>query len=583
MAALCLLLLLAAPSEPRQETFVFPAEAGRIYTGIYIERGERVKITADGAWTMWAEEFGRSNAIGHRFRVGNFGWGRLMGRVGSGEELSVGTSLDWTSSESGVLVLYPNVGDYGIRGGDGALTITVTGGTPLEEHLERLAADGARVSVPADTRGLITDVYVRQGDEISIDAFGEWRMYEDGPLVTAAGDLSRRLADTTPWGRLTARVGGPTFAGGEDYDLGEGRIIRPRRNGLLELRPKVGPYAGHRRSGRIEVIIRGGTPADERLRAAAATEAASYERALGFLHVHQYRRHLSLAPSYAEPALMRAAQAHAEALARGEADELRPRLGEEGFAGELTGVAVHGYTDGVAAVDGFWRAPYHRAMIAEPDARAVGVGVARGERAAFVLLLGRSENAPAHQVPVPEVALFPKAGQTNVTTSWTGRSDPSPFPEPPPGAVGFPASATFTTTTVTAIRSARMADTRGQQVACLPLGPGADPHDRLRRTVFVLPLAPLTQLETYEVQMAVDTPDGPREVSWRFTCGLDREAVLPAPQLNQPSNPVIDLGRGEVQFSPPVSADSAPGGRSRPGPGQPGFRPDRPQPGAGPN
>ncbi|NUQ01279.1 MAG: hypothetical protein HUU35_15640, partial [Armatimonadetes bacterium] len=272
------LLLVAGAASSAPFHFTFAAAQERLDTGLYVQRGERLEIEARGSWTMWAGHYGRSNADGHRYRAGVYGWGRLMARVGSGEEISIGTHKAWTSPNEGLLVLYPNLGELGLRGGEGQLEIDVTGGTRVEQVIASLSKAGECVTVPAD--GTMTDLYVEEGQLVTIHAFGEWRMFEHGPLLTPDGDLTRRLPDGTPWGRLVARVGAPTFSVGETYPTGARRELRPARSGMLELSPAVGPYAGHARSGNLTVVVRGARRASPEDRAAAQRAAADYERSL---------------------------------------------------------------------------------------------------------------------------------------------------------------------------------------------------------------------------------------------------------------------------------------------------------------
>lgn len=547
-----LLLWLAVHASADPAVFKIAAADGRLNTGLFVRRGETISIEASGRWTMWGGHFGLSNAFGHRFRVGQYGWGQLMARVGAGAELAVGTRLTWTSAVAGLLVLYPNTGEYGVRDGQGELTVRVTGGRPIEEEIVSYGPDVIRITVPADSDGVVTDVVVDSRQPVQIDAFGEWRMHETGPPLPPEGDLTRLLSNGIPWGRLVAQLGGPSFAVGQSYPVGQSALLRPELGGVLHLRANVGEYAGHRREGALLVTIRGvrrGTP-DELV--AADRAAQDYERSRAFLRYHQYRLRLRLPEVRCDAALMRAAQAHAEYLARTGAVGHEETPGEPGFTGatpaeraeaagldgELAAEAVHGYTDGVEAVDGLWRTVYHRLGFLDARATRVGVGIASGRRPACVVLTGVPTQADKSDPP-PAAVMFPKDQQTGVPVAWNGIEQPSPFAEPPAGPVGFPLSLTLTDGEVDGPVSADLRDARGNPVPAMVISPQNDPHRLLRATVAVVPTAPLQPLTSYGCRVRI----GHQTYTWSFTTGTGGSPILPPVTLGAPANPPIDLGR----------------------------------------
>ncbi len=555
VALLLLPLVTAAGSQPT--SFVFPAAQERLDTGLWFSRGNTVEVNATGEWTMWAGHYGKSNANGHRFRAGLYGWGRLMARVGSGQEISIGTQKRFTASDSGPLFLYPNAGEYGVRGGAGELQITVLGGTPVKEVIARLSETGVRVTVPAD-QGLITDVFVEDDQTVSIDAFGEWRMFENGPLLTAHGDLKRFLADGTPWGRLVARFGGTTFATGETYAIGASRQVRPNLGGLLELQPAVGPYYGQQRTGSLEVVIRGARLATDRDRQRADRRAADVERTLGFLRIHQLRHALSLPVAFGDPALMRAAQSHAEYLARhgGGHEQVAEQPGftgvtpaeraaAAGFRGEVAGELIHGYTTGQQSIDGLWSTVYHRVPLVDPAATAYGVGVAKGSRPYYVVVAGVPAVPPPDPTKVPEIATYPQDQQVSVPWSWSGLESPTALPADATGPVGYPISATLTRRNLTKVVKAELADRDGRPLPVWVIAPDRDPHRRLRASLFIVPRQPLEKQRTYYCAISVETDQGPLDYQWRFTTGLTETPLPVDVRLGNPSSPKVDLGRGE--------------------------------------
>ncbi len=541
-------LLCVAPSPTRELTF--EAAAGRLVTGVFVERGDLLDIRADGAWTMWGGHFGMSNAEGHRFRAGLFGWGRLMARVGAGQEISVGVHSRWTSADRGELVLYPNLGEYGVRDGRGALKVSVTGGRPVAQVVASLARSGVRIEVPAAATEIGTGVFVQDGDQLSVDAFGEWRMYDDGPWLSPAGDLRRLISEGIPWGRLVARFGGPTFAVGETFTVGPQREIRPRRGGLLYLGPAVGEYAGHARGGTLTVVVRGGAAATAEQAVAAQHRAEDYERTRAFLRLHEFRLAMGLPPAECDPVLMRAAQAHAVYLARHGLDGHAETAGQDGFTGvtpaERTNgfsgrVAelVHGYTDGVTAVDGLLTAVYHRLPLMDPAATRYGVGVARSARPICVVVAG----APPGEARAAGPVVCPRDRQVYVPPSWSGLEDPSPLPAGAVGPVGFPIALVSPGTPITAVEEAVVLDSRDQPVECWLLRPGSDPAKLLTDAVVLIPRRPLDPQRQYTVNLRARTAEGQITRTWRFSTGYGGRLLPGDPQLDNPANPVIDLGR----------------------------------------
>ncbi|MBI2302829.1 MAG: hypothetical protein HYU66_28315 [Armatimonadetes bacterium] len=552
------LTLLAGPHAPaRTATFTFPATAGRLNSQLYVLSGEQIKVTASGEWTMWKGHLGLSSALGHGFRVGRFGWGHLMARVGSGTEIAVGAQHVWTSACAGALVFYPHVGRYGVRDGDGTLTLTVEGGRPEEEAIAELGAHAFRVKVPADGEETITDIFVGDREEVRVDAFGEWRMFDGGPLLNADGDLERFLSTGLPWGRLLARFGGPTFATGKDYVVGARSLLRPEQGGLLALRPAVGQYAGHARSGVLDVVVRGGRRATPELAAQCLQRVTDDQRSLAFLRIHEYRHALNLQDGYCSPELMRAAQAHAEYLAQNGVRGHDEEAGKPGFTGataaeraaaarfdgELVAEAVHGLTDGAAAVDSLWGTVYHRVGLLDPQGRAFGVGVARGQTTAFVLLAGAAQRAPKDDTKVPDVVTFPLDKQTRVPTGWDGREEPAVLPDNVVGPVGYPISVTLTRADLQQVTEAVLRDARGQEVPAFVVAPEADPHKLLRASAFLVPNLPLRALMRYSCQFELVTSAGPQTVMFSFTTGAADTLWNPYPHLGEPASPPIDLGR----------------------------------------
>lgn len=549
-------LLLAGPPTGEPVVLTFPAATGRLDTGLYVTRGESLSFEATGEWTMWDGHFGRSNALGHRYRVGLYGWGQLMARIGSGAEVAIGTRKTFTAADSGALYLYPNLGTAGMPAPAGELQVGIRGGRPVGTVIDALAAQGIKLTLPAD--GAFVPVWVDPDHDVRFDVFGEWTMYEGGRPLTANGDAALRLPDGAPLGQLQVRCAGPTFGYGDWQPVGSQRTWHPRRAGLLELRPAVGPYAGHTRGGSLTVIVRGGHGATEAEAAVAARGAQDYERGMAYLRLCQYRRQLLLPRPACSPALMKAAQAHAEYLAardtRGHAED-PPTLGYTGagpleralamgfplragdpLAGAILGEGLHGYTDGLRAIDGLWATVGQRAVMADPAATEVGVGVASGRQPVCVLLLGTRPGAlPKHSV----AAAWPSDGQSGVAPSWSGREEPAVLPDDVPRPVGPLLSLTLEGK-VEQVSPAELSDERDHKLPVLQPSPVTV---KLGTTVYVVPRAPLRSQQTYHLSLAAVVDGQPRTFAWRFITGSGALPPLAAPRLDDPANPPLSLDR----------------------------------------
>ncbi len=548
------LLVTAGPSAAH---FEFPAAAGRLNTGLYVRRGEIVDVTVSGAWTMWSGKYGLSNANGHRQFDGIYCWGRLMGQVGAGVPVSVGTGRKWLAADSGLLVFYPHSDRFGLPAPGGTLKITVSGGRPVTEVIGALSAKATVFDVPATGDGLQTGIYVEDGEAVTVDAFGEWRMFDGGPWLTPDGDGRRVVEDGLRWGALVARFGGPTFAAGRTYHVGAGNDVRPLRGGLLWLAPATGEYGGHARSGALKVVVRGGSPATPAQMEAARRRVGDEQRALAFLRIHQLRTAMSLPSAFTAPDLMRAAQAHADYLAARATGDHEQEAGQPGFTGRtpaeraaaagyqgtVAGELIHGYADGITAVDGLWGTVYHRVPLVDPAATAYGVGVACDKRPVCVILAGVPQEQPKDLTKVPECTTFPADGQVNAPTTWSGQEDPSPWSGAVPGPVGYPISLTLTRADITKVTEAVLLDQTGQIVDAQVLAPDRDPRGLLRASLFLVARQALRPNRSYRCRVSLLADQTPVSLQWEFTTSTNRSPLLALPRLGLVSNPPLELAR----------------------------------------
>jgi uncharacterized protein YkwD len=116
----------------------------KVYVPVWIEKGEPVRFSVSGRWTMWHPSWNAVGAGGHTHfkRIGGYHLGTLMGMVMGGEPFLVRNGMRYTSKTSGYLVLYPHREKYYHLKTSGTLRVTVTGAQLKERNL---TADEERV------------------------------------------------------------------------------------------------------------------------------------------------------------------------------------------------------------------------------------------------------------------------------------------------------------------------------------------------------------------------------------------------------------------------------------------------------
>lgn len=134
IAALLLLafptLLLAQDSAP----IPIPNQAPETETGLWIEKGTRLQFHVTGSWTMWAESWPEVDARGHVDfkKVGTFRLGELVGKIAGGKAFPIHDGGTLLATESGMLSVWPNRGDYRMEG-RGSLELSVDGAIPVSK------------------------------------------------------------------------------------------------------------------------------------------------------------------------------------------------------------------------------------------------------------------------------------------------------------------------------------------------------------------------------------------------------------------------------------------------------------------
>ncbi len=109
----------------------------KTYVPVWIEKGEPVRFSVSGQWTMWHPSWRPVGPDGHTDfkRIGGYHLGTLVGIISGGEPFPVRDGMRYTSRHSGYLVLYPHREKYYHLKTSGTLRVTVTGAQLRERSL----------------------------------------------------------------------------------------------------------------------------------------------------------------------------------------------------------------------------------------------------------------------------------------------------------------------------------------------------------------------------------------------------------------------------------------------------------------
>jgi uncharacterized protein YkwD len=215
-----------------------------------------------------------------------------------------------------------------------------------------------------------------------------------------------------------------------------------------------------------------------------------------------------------------AAQRHAEYLARNNELGHEEARGAPGF----TGISVRdrlvaqGYPDttasevatsfgaGTDGVRSLWVLPYHRLGLMHPHAIVAGWGHAEvGGRSTTVGVILYDFGSTA-----PELIRSPAAGQ-QVARSWDGEEFPGVVPAGAARPVGYPVMAVFSKAQPADLRSARLTDASGREIATYTV-----PQIYERDYLAIVPTAPLAAGMRYHIRLEVDLGATERIEEWDF-------------------------------------------------------------------
>lgn len=224
------------------------------------------------------------------------------------------------------------------------------------------------------------------------------------------------------------------------------------------------------------------------------------------LHVHNELRIAAGATAVrADDRANAAAQRHAEYLAtnnvlgheesQGAAGftgvSVRDRLAAQGFADATASEVATSFGSGVDGVRSLWVLPYHRLGLMHPHAVVAGWGHAEaGGRSVTVGVIVYDFGSAA-----PDLVRSPAVGQ-RVVPSWDGEESPDVLPAGAARPVGYPVMVVYARAQVVEIRSARVSDANGKDVAFHVV-----PQIYERDYVAIVPAAPLAPGARYHVRL----------------------------------------------------------------------------------
>lgn len=249
--------------------------------------------------------------------------------------------------------------------------------------------------------------------------------------------------------------------------------------------------------------------------------SAAANDAVEMLRVHNELRLAVGAPVVrGDDRVTAAAQRHAEYLARNNVLGHEESQGDPGF----TGISVRdrlvaqGYPDtnasevatsfgnGVDGVRSLWVLPYHRLGLMHPHAIVAGWGHAEvGGRSTTVGVILYDFGAAA-----PDLIRSPAAGQ-QVAGSWDGEEFPDVLPAGAARPVGYPVLVVFSKAQATELRSARLTDPSGREIATY-----AVPQIYEQDYVAIVPAVPLAAGTRYHVRLEIHRGDTDQIEEWDF-------------------------------------------------------------------
>jgi uncharacterized protein YkwD len=293
----------------------------------------------------------------------------------------------------------------------------------------------------------------------------------------------------------------------------EGTELTPLSNATATSAP---PSTGVTSSAPPSVATQSSAPSPNATPTSARANAADE-----MLRVHNALRTAVSAPTVrSDDRVTAAAQRHAEYLARNNAighDEspgsdgftgvsVRDRLAAQGYADANASEVATAFGSGTDGVQSLWLLPYHRLGLMHPHAIVAGWGHAESSgRSTTVGVIVYDFGSPA-----PDVVRAPAVGQ-RVQPSWDGEESPDVLPAGAARPVGYPVMLVASGAKTVELRSARITDAAGREVAHYVV-----PQIYERDYVAIVPAQPLAREARYHVQLELRVLGADTTEEWDF-------------------------------------------------------------------
>lgn len=209
------------------------------------------------------------------------------------------------------------------------------------------------------------------------------------------------------------------------------------------------------------------------------------------------------------------------------------------FFGYKNNVAeeIHFLADPTAAVDDLINSVFHRFPLIHPDAIDLGYGIGPNIGTIDVFEIGFSDNLNKSN----KIVVYPVPNQNNVPILFDGREIPDPLPNTN-YPVGYPVTATFSTSEEINISEAEIKDSNGQTVDSIFLGNKSSNY--MFNSAAIIPRKPLRNSEAYTVKINGTIGNSPFSKNWSFTTTPPSITGRIVNQNNQPvTNAIASITR----------------------------------------
>lgn len=499
-------------------------------SGIYVRKGENIKIDVSGEWSLW-DKYKLVSAEGHPFKANEFGnWGVLLGRIGNGEVFVVAKGKEFTSNSEGILYLFPNKGKYLIENPSGSLKVKINGGITLEELKNNLLSKGKKIEFDPKDGFINTKIYLEEGTSLEIYAIGYWTMW-DGVYPEVSAEGHEFIANGIPWGKLIGGIGSSYGINTYNFSIGEKNIIKVEKAGLLTLYPHISNYVAIK-NGKMDIYIIGGKEVtDEEIIKIDNDIRKGFEETM-VSNINSYRKGIGLPELKIEESLSNTAFGHAKYLALNKLFTREQENGKPGFTGvsfedRLKSNGFIGKAREIFCqtdiyynpVDLLFSSVYQRLRLMNPEIKSIGYGAYRVEDDMIhVFDFGYLEE---NEVPIEwEAIKYPNDNVTGINPVWDGIENPDPLPQGTPKPVGMPITILFKKE-IKNIVKAELKDVNNNIVDCFLISPDNDINNKRINAVVLIPKMILNKSSKYNVYVEVElgAQGEKKNFSWSFETG----------------------------------------------------------------